>query len=65
MPYMGSIVHMDPKHPEVVGTCPGHHLRPIAQNNIFKSERPGIPLKLLDLIAVSLKILNDSIIMLH
>ena len=27
-------------HPQVVGTCPGDHPQPIAQNRVFKSERP-------------------------
>ena len=40
---MGSIVRMNQKHPQVVGTCPGRQLKPIAQNHVFKIERPGPP----------------------
>ena len=38
---MGSIARMDPKHLQVVGACIGHHLEPIAQNRVFKFERPA------------------------
>ena len=41
---MGSIARMD--HPQVVGTCPGHNPQPIAQNRVFKTEKPGPPLSL-------------------
>ena len=27
--------------PQVLGTCPGHHPKPISQNHIFKIETPG------------------------
>ena len=33
-------------HPQVVGTCPGHHPQPIAQNRVFKIEKPKPPLTL-------------------
>ena len=39
-------------HPPVVGTCPGRHPRPIAQNRVFKIDMPGpptlIPLKIIN-----------------
>ena len=33
-------------HPQVVGTCLGHHPQPIGQNSVFKIERPGPPHKM-------------------
>ena len=37
---MSSIVRMVQNHPEVVGSCPGHHPQPIGQNRVFEIERP-------------------------
>ena len=42
---MGSIARMNPKHPKVVGTCPGHHPRPIGQNRVFEITRPCVKYK--------------------
>ena len=30
-------------HPEVVGTCPGHHPQTIGRNRVFEIERPEPP----------------------
>ena len=40
---MGSIARMDPKYPQIVGTCPGLPIQLLARNHFFQSDRPEIP----------------------
>ena len=45
-------------HPQVVGTCPGHHPQPIGKNRDFKFERPGPPL----MVSLQVQIIKESVI---